>query len=34
MGAAWLFFREVKNSEEARNVLVEMVRQARSSDPV
>jgi heme iron utilization protein len=28
------FLREVKNSEEARNVLVEMVRQARSSDPV
>ena len=28
------FLREVKNSEEARSVLVEMVRQARSSDPV
>ena len=28
------FLREVKNREEARSVLVEMVRQARSSEPV
>jgi putative heme iron utilization protein len=28
------FLREVKSSEEARSVLVEMVRQARSTDPV
>jgi putative heme iron utilization protein len=28
------FLREVRNSEEARSVLVEMVRQARSSGPV
>ena len=27
------FLREVTNSEDARNVLVEMVRQARSSEP-